>query len=59
MLKHYFLNHEDIKMDDLEFGIRVTGTYRSAIERQIGEAVKIEREVRKGKSLLNSKSEFN
>ena len=59
MLKHYFLDHEDIEMDDLEFGIRVTGTYRSAIERQIGEAVKIEREVRKGKNLLNSKSEFN
>ena len=48
-----------MKMEDLEFGIRVTGSYRSPIERQIAEAVKIEREVRKGKRLLNSKSEFN
>ena len=59
MLKHYFLEHEDIEMADMEFGIRVTGTYTSAIERQIAEAVKIEKEVKKGKKLLNSKSEFN
>ena len=42
MLKHYFLEHEDIRMEDLEFGIKVTGTYRSAMERQVEEAVKIE-----------------
>ena len=46
-------------MGDMEFGIRVTDTYKSAIERQIAEAVKIEREVKKGKNMLNSKSEFN
>ena len=59
MLKHFLLAHEGMQMKDVKFGMRITGTYRSAIERQIAEAVKIEREVLQGKKLMNSKSEFN
>ena len=59
MLKHALLKHDGIELKKIEFGMRVTESFRSAIERQIGEAVKIERENRRGKKLLNSKSEFN
>ena len=59
ILKHYLLEHEGLKMEDLEFGIKVTGSYRSALERQIAEAIKIEFELEKGTKLLNSKAEFN
>ena len=59
ILKHYLLEHEDIEMSALEFGIRVTGSYKSPVERQVAEAVKIEFEQEKGTNLLNSKSEFN
>ena len=44
---------------DLKIGMRVVGQYRTALERQVGEAVKILDAQRKGKNLLNSKSEFN
>merc|ERR1711915_880533 len=59
ILKHFLLVHEGMEMKDLKFGIRITGNYRTAIERQISEAVKIEREIKKGKKILTSKSEFN
>ena len=59
MLKHALIDHEGMEFKDIEFGMRVTQSYRSAIERQIGEAVKIEREYRRRKKLLNSKGEFN
>ena len=59
ILKHALIAHEGKDIADIEFGMRVTSTFRSALERQISEAVKIEREYRVGKMLLNSKSEFN
>ena len=59
MLKHAILHHEDMHPTQVEFGMKVTVSDRSAIERQIAEAVKIEREIRKGKKLMNSKGEFN
>ena len=39
--------------------MRVRAQYRSALERQIGEATSILMDQRKGVNLLNSKSEFN
>ena len=46
-------------MGDQEFGIKVTGSYRSAVERKIAEAVRIEYEKYQEACLLNSKAEFN
>ena len=43
----------------MRFGMRVKGSFRSAMERQIGEAIAIDREKRDGKILMNSKSEYN
>ena len=59
LLKHYLVHHKDIKMCDMRFGMRVKGSFRSAMERQIGEAIAIDREKRDGKILMNSKSEYN
>ena len=60
MLKHYVLEHQGkIKMNELEFGMRVRESYNTAIERQVGEAVSISVEKRNGKKLLNSKAEYN
>ena len=35
ILKHYILEHEDMAKEDLEIGMRVTATYRRALERQL------------------------
>ena len=60
LLRHYFNYHKDeIKFEELEFGMKVRKSFRTALERQIGEAVAIGREQRSGKTLLNSKGEFN
>ena len=45
--------------EDLEIGMKITGTFKTALEQQIGEAVKIERAHRDDIKLLNSKAEFN
>ena len=46
-------------MSELKYGMRVRNTFRSALERQVGEAVAIDVEQRKGNNLMNSKSEYN
>ena len=43
----------------MRYGMRIRKSYRSALERQVGEAVAIDVEQRKGKKLMNSKSEYN
>ena len=58
-LKHYILAHRDIPREKMKFGIRIRKQYKKAFERQIGEAISIEKETEKGTILLNSKSEFN
>ena len=59
LLKHYLACHRDIKMSDMKIGMRVRNVFRTALERQIGEAVAIDMEQRKRMELLNSKSEYN
>ena len=59
ILKHYLKFHKNIKMEDLEVGMRVRSTFKSAIERQISEAVAISREESTGTRLMNSKAEYN
>ena len=59
LLKHYLLLHKDIKMSEMKYGMRIRNTYRSALERQVGEAVAIDVEQRRGQKLMNSKSEYN
>ena len=59
LLRHYLIKHQDIRLDELEFGMRIRKSFRTAMERQIGEAVVISREQRLGTNLLNSKAEFN
>ena len=59
MLKHYLACHRDMKMCDVKLGMKVRNSFRSALERQIGEAVAIDIEKRRGKQLMNSKSEYN
>ena len=59
LLKHYLACHRNLKMSDVKFGMKVRNCFKSAIERQIGEAVAIDVEKRKGVQLMNSKSEYN
>ena len=37
--KHYIDVHENEKIDDLRFGIKIRSTARTAFERQVGESV--------------------
>ena len=60
LLKHYVLYHQqEIKKEEMEFGMRVRETFHTAIERQVAEAVTISFENKKGKILMNSKGEYN
>ena len=60
MLRHYILKHKDeIRNDELEWGIRIRRRFRTAMERQVAEAVIIAREKEAGTVLLNSKAEYN
>ena len=43
----------------MKFGMCIVKSFKTAFERQIGEAVKISSEKRKGTMLLNSKAEYN
>ena len=43
----------------MEVGMKVRSTFKSAIERQISEAVAICKEEREGTNLMNSKAEYN
>ena len=56
----HLLKHQDeMKIDEMKFGMRVKKSYTTAIERQVAEAVSISFEKKKGKTLLNSKAEYN
>ena len=57
MLKHYFEQHSEEKLEEMEFGGRIVRQCRSAFNRQIGESVEIQNN--KNHFLLNSKSEYN
>ena len=59
LLKHFLSCHKDMKMSEVKFGMKVRNTFKSALERQVGEAVAIDMEQRKGMKLMNSKSEYN
>ena len=58
MLKHFFNNHEGEEMKDMEFGMRLVKTHRTAFNRQISESVEIQTQKREH-LILNSKSEYN
>ena len=51
--------HPNLALDDLKVGMRVRKSYKSAFERQIGEAISIHQDKLNGYTLMNSKSQFN
>ena len=55
MVKHWRITHPELPTHP-KFNIKVVGTYRDALSRQVAEAVRIEL---RGDEILNSKSEFN
>ena len=59
MLKHCLISHKGEDPREIKFGMKLRGQFRSALERQIGEAIAIIEEKENGVELLNSKSEFN
>ena len=59
LLKHYLIYHQDIPREEMKFGMRVRNVFKTSLERQVGEAVAIDYEMRLGKTLMNSKSEYN
>ena len=59
LLKHLIEKHPDLTIEEFRFGMRVRESFRSAFERQVGEAVSIKKEQERGITLMNSKSEFN
>ena len=60
LLRHYILKHKsDMRLDQMEYGMKVRSQFRTALERQVGEAVVISREKILGTNLLNSKAEYN
>ena len=59
LIKHYLQCHRNIQMEEMEFGMKVRASFKSAIERQISEAVAISLEEKSGTKLMNSKAEYN
>ena len=60
ILKHYVEKHMDNKkVAEVKFQMKIVQRYRSAFERQIGESVQINSNLRKGVNLLNSKNEYS
>ena len=59
LLKHYLVHHKEIPPEELKFGMRIRNVFKTSLERQIGEAIAIDYEMRKGKRMMNSKSEYN
>ena len=59
LLKHFIVAHPGTKLEDLKFGMRVVRKCKTALERQVGEAVSIHIAQREGYTLLNSKSEYS
>ena len=52
-LKHYLKYHKNLPKEKLEIGMRIKASFKSAIERQISEAVAIAREESKPTELVN------
>ena len=59
MLKHCLIKHEEKNPDEVKFGMRLRQQFKTALERQVAEAVAIFEEKERGTELMNSKSEFN
>ena len=59
LMKHYLKYHKNIGLEDMEVGMRIRSTFKSAMERQVAEAVAICRDESQGISLMNSKAEYN
>ena len=54
LLKLVILEHQqEKKLEDMEFGMRVSNSHRTVSERQIRKAVAIAFEKKKGRKLLN------
>ena len=51
--------HPDKKVKEVKFGMRVKLSFKTALERQVSEAVEIHQAQLNGYQLLNSKSEYN
>ena len=58
MLKHYFNTHEGENIAEMEFGMKVLKTHRTAFNRQISESVEIQNQ-KQDHHILNSKSEYS
>jgi hypothetical protein len=58
MLKHAIQHHDGRDPQEVRFHMRVLQYHKSAFERQIDEAVKIQTS-RKTSKIMNSKSEYN
>ena len=58
IIKHYFDKHEDEDLDNLEFGIKIVRTTKTAFNRQILESVLIQSSKTRN-FILNSRSEYN
>ena len=56
MIKHFIEKHRDMKMEEMKFSVRVLKNFRSAFERQIGESIFINYNLKQGTALLNSKN---
>ena len=59
ILKHYLESHRDMKIEDLEMKMRVIQKYKNSFERQLGESIWINHNLKEGTILLNSKNEYN
>ena len=59
ILKHYLIAHQDIPIRDMRIRVKVLKRYRNAFERQIGESIYINENLKLGTNLLNSKNEYN
>ena len=58
MLRHMLLKHGERDMSEIKWGMRITSYNRTAFERQLEEAVKIERTSKSNVNILNSRSEW-
>ena len=59
LLKHFLEAHPNEKIEDMKYGMRLVSKCKTALERQVGEAVYIQLAQEKGYTLLNSKSEYS
>ena len=58
MLRHILEQHEGCDFSGVKWGMKIVSSMRTAFERQIGEAVLIQKEVSKS-HMLNSRAEWN